>query len=157
MLNCIVLMGRLTADPELRETPNGIPVLSFSIAVDRNFGKERQTDFINIVAWRHTAEFISKYFSKGQMIALEGSLQSRKYTDKQGNNRVAYEVVANAAHFTGSKSESSVSAGTTAPVQTNNSPTFEEPAAQGQSFSVGDLDEFEGFEEIGTDEGDLPF
>ena len=140
----------------MRETPNGIPVLSFSIAVDRSYGKERQTDFINIVAWRYTAEFISKYFSKGQMIALQGSLQSRKYTDKQGNNRIAYEVVADSAHFTGSKAESSVAAGNTSPAQTN-SPSFEEPAAQGQSFSVGDLDEFEGFEEIGTDEGDLPF
>lgn len=156
MLNCIILMGRLTADPELKETPNGIPVLSFSIAVDRSYGKERQTDFINVVAWRHTAEFISKYFSKGQMIALQGSLQSRRYTDKQGNNRIAYEVVADSVHFTGSKAETSVATGN-APTAQTASPAFEEPAVQGQSFSVGDLDEFEGFEEIGADEGDLPF
>lgn len=101
MLNVVVLTGRLTKDPELKTTPSGVYVLGFSIAVERRYrsGEDRQTDFINIVAWRKTAEFISKYFKKGQMIAIEGSLQSRKYQDKDGNNRTAVEVVANNAQF----------------------------------------------------------
>ena len=101
MLNVVVLTGRLTKDPELKTTPSGVYVVSFSIAVERRYrsGEDRQADFINIVAWRKTAEFISKYFKKGQMIAIEGSLQSRKYQDKDGNNRTAVEVVANNAQF----------------------------------------------------------
>ncbi len=108
MINNVVLMGRLTADPELKTTQSGISVTSFSIAVERNYapkGQERQTDFINVVAWRQTAEFVCKYFDKGQMIAVEGSIQTRKYQDKNGNNRVAVEVVANQVSFCGSKSE----------------------------------------------------
>ena len=94
MLNRVILMGRLTADPELKQTPNGISVTSFSLAVDRNFagkGTERQTDFINCVAWRQTAEFISRYFGKGRMMAVEGSLQVRNYVDKNENKRQAVE------------------------------------------------------------------
>lgn len=104
-MNVAILMGRLTDTPELRKTANGISVTSFSIAINRNFksGDERQTDFINCVAWRQTAEFIANYFTKGAMIAVEGSIQTRKYTDKDGNNRTATEVVVNQAHFTGSK------------------------------------------------------
>ena len=102
-------MGRLTADPELKQTQNSTPVCSFRIAVERNVVNkqtgERATDYISVIAWRQTAEFICKYFRKGSMIALEGSLQSRSYTDKDGNNRTAYEVVANNVSFTGSKSE----------------------------------------------------
>ena len=97
MLNRVVLMGRLVADPELRHTANNVAVTSFRIAVDRNYtpkGAERQTDFINIVTWRNTAEFVSRYFRKGQLVALEGSIQTRSYTDNQGNNRTAFEVVA---------------------------------------------------------------
>ena len=98
MLNRIFLMGRLVADPELRQTPNGISVATFRIAVDRNYQNkasgERQTDFISCVAWRQTGEFISRYFSKGRMICVEGSLQSRNYEDKSGQKRTAYEVVA---------------------------------------------------------------
>ena len=108
MINTVVLMGRLTADPELKTTQSGFSVTSFSIAVERNYapkGQERQTDFINVVAWRQTAEFVCKYFDKGQMIAVEGSIQARKYQDKNGNNRVAVEVVANQVSFCGSKSE----------------------------------------------------
>ena len=98
-LNLVVLTGRLTADAELKTTPNGVSVCSFDIAVNSGYGDNKQTNFIKIVAWRGTAEFISKYFSKGSMIAIEGSIQTRKYQDKDGNNRTAFEVVANKAHF----------------------------------------------------------
>ena len=101
MLNVVVLSGRLTQDPELKTTPNGISVCSFSIAVERRFrsGEERQSDFINIVTWRSSAEFVSKYFKKGQMIAIRGSIQTRRYQDKDGNNRYAFEVVADEVQF----------------------------------------------------------
>ena len=101
MFNLVVLTGRLTADPELKTTPNGISVTTFSIAVNRNYrsGEDRQADFINIVAWRQTAEFITKYFKKGNLIGIEGSIQTRRYQDKNGNNRTAFELVADNAHF----------------------------------------------------------
>ena len=107
MLNTAILMGRLTADPELKYTTSNIPVSSFTIAVDRasKSGEERQTDFINIVAWRQRAEFVSRWFKKGQLVAIEGSIQTRKYTDKDGNNRTAFEVVANNIHFAGKSNE----------------------------------------------------
>ena len=92
MLNCAVIMGRLTADPELRTTTSGISVTSFSVAVDRSYvraGEERQTDFINVVAWRQTAEFVTRYFHKGSMIAVQGSIQTRNYEDKTGAKRTA--------------------------------------------------------------------
>lgn len=106
MLNNVTLMGRLVADPELRMTQSGTPVTSFRIAVDRNFvrqGAERETDFIGIVAWKGTAEFVEKYFRKGQMIAVQGSLQSRQYTDKQDNKRTVIEVSAREVYFADSK------------------------------------------------------
>ena len=102
MLNVVVLMGRLVADPQLRQTPQGTSVASFRIAVDRNFarqGEQRQADFIDIVAWRQQAEFVSKYFQKGSPIVVEGSLQTRQYQDKNGNNRTAVEVVATQINF----------------------------------------------------------
>ena len=102
MINICVLMGRLVADPELRHTPNGIATCTFRIAVDRNFvraGEERKADFIDIVTWRKAAEFVCKYFRKGGMIAVNGSLQTRNYEDKNGNKRTAYEVVADNIHF----------------------------------------------------------
>ena len=104
MLNVVAIMGRLVADPELRTTPQGTNVCSFRIACDRNFvrqGEQRQADFIDIVAWRSQAEFVSKYFQKGSLIAIEGSLQTRQYQDKNGNNRTAVEVVANNISFAG--------------------------------------------------------
>ena len=110
MLNVVVLTGRLTADPELRHTPNDIAVTSFTIAVNRRFtrpGEERQTDFIDIVAWRNTAEFVCKYFKKGQLIAVEGSIQTRTYQDKDGNKRKAFEIVASNLQFAESKKEGS--------------------------------------------------
>lgn len=102
MINCITLMGRLTADPILKVTTTGRNVTSFTIAVERSFikqGEERVTDFINIVAWQQKADFICRYFKKGSMIALTGSLQSRSYEDKTGAKRTAFEVVANEISF----------------------------------------------------------
>ena len=110
MLNTAILMGRLVADPELRHTPNNVAVTTFTIAVDRSYAKEgaeRQADFIDIVAWRNTAEFVCKYFRKGQMIALQGSIQTRSYTDKDGIKRKAFEVVADSVHFADSKKQES--------------------------------------------------
>ena len=107
MLNHITIMGRLTRDPELRRTGSGIAVASFTLAVDRDFGKneqgERETDFIDCVAWRQTGEFISKYFTKGRMIVVDGRLEMRDWTDKDGNKRIAAEVVVANAYFGDSK------------------------------------------------------
>ena len=103
-INTAVIMGRLTADPELKTTASGLSVLSFSVAVERNYqkeGEEKAVDFINVVAWRKTAEFVSKYFHKGSMIAVEGSIQTRKYEDKDGNKRTAFEILANTVSFCG--------------------------------------------------------
>ena len=103
MLNHIVIMGRLTRDPELRTTQSGVSVTSFTVAVDRDFGGrdggEKQTDFIDCVAWRQTGEFVSKYFHKGSMIVVSGRLQSRKWQDRDGNNRTNWEVVADNVYF----------------------------------------------------------
>lgn len=106
MLNIVVLMGRLVYEPELKTTPSGTNVCRFRIAVDRSFirqGEERKADFIDVTAWRQTAEFVSKYFQKGSMIAIEGSLQTRQYQDKNGNNRTATEVLASQVSFCGGK------------------------------------------------------
>ena len=107
MLNHIVIMGRLTRDPELRRTGSGVAVASFSLAVDRDFapkdGGERETDFIDCVAWRHTGEFVSKYFTKGRMAVVSGRLQIRSWTDKDGNKRRSAEVVADNVYFGDSK------------------------------------------------------
>lgn len=107
MINSAVLMGRLTSDPELRTTQSGKSVASFSMAVERDFQQdgERQADFIDVVAWRGTAEFICKYFRKGRMIAVVGRIQTRTYTDKDGNKRKATEVVADKVSFTGEKAD----------------------------------------------------
>ena len=107
MLNHIVIMGRLVRDPELRRTGSGIAVTSFSLAVDRDFGKnengEKETDFIDCVAWRQTGEFVSKYFTKGRMAVVSGRLQIRSWTDKEGNKRRTAEVVADNVYFGDSK------------------------------------------------------
>jgi single-strand DNA-binding protein len=123
MFNLVVLTGRLTADPELKTTPNGVSVTSFSIAVSRRYraGEETQADFINIVAWRQTAEFITKYFKKGTMIGIEGSIQTRRYVDKDGKNRTVFEVVANNAQFVESKRDGgNTDAATDAPASYSN-------------------------------------
>lgn len=109
MINNVVLMGRLTAAPELKTTQSGISTIRFGVAVERRYnkqGEEKQTDFIDCVAWRQTAEFISKYFNKGSMIAVVGSIQTRSYEDKNGNKRKAVEVQVENVSFCGSKSES---------------------------------------------------
>ena len=144
MLNTAILMGRLTADPELRYTTSNIPVTTFSLAVDRAYknGEERQTDFINIVAWRQRAEFVSKWFKKGQLVAVEGSIQTRRYTDKDGNNRTVFEVVANNVHFAERRDASS------APASVVN-----DVAAAAPSFSNTGADDFS---ELPSDD-DLPF
>ena len=145
MFNLVVLSGRLTADPELKTTSTGVSVCSFSIAVERRYkqGEERQADFINIVAWRSTAEFVSKYFQKGSMIGIEGSIQTRKYQDKDGNNRTAFEVVANNVQFVESKRSQDNGEGNSLPTPENDPlPEFAERLA--------------GFEEISSNE-DIPF
>ena len=150
MLNIAILQGRLVADPELRHTPNNVAVTSFTIAVDRSYvksGAERQADFIDIVAWRNTAEFVCKYFRKGQMIALQGSIQTRSYTDSQGIKRKAFEIVADNVHFADSKRDNS--SGTTYSEQSRQE-SAPAPAPAYTSGNTGD------FEEIITDD-DLPF
>lgn len=148
MLNVVALMGRLTADPELRTTPSNVPVTTFTLAVNRSYvkqGAERVADFINIVAWRHTAEFVCRYFRKGQLVAVDGSIQTRSYTDKDGNKRTAFEVVASNVHFAESKNSSG---GNSAPA-----PTHYDDANINASFAMGSTDDFE---EIESDD-DLPF
>nr|WP_305119656.1 MULTISPECIES: single-stranded DNA-binding protein [unclassified Ruminococcus] len=159
-MNKVILMGRLTTDPELKTTPNGTSVTSFSLAVDRNYvkqGEERKTDFINIVAWRQRAEFICKYFTKGQLIALEGSIETRSYVDKNGNNRTAFEVVVDNAYFTGDKRNSQQGgyqqyqpAYQNSYQQSAPAPIPQAPASAYSSGSAGD------FEDMPLDE-DLPF
>ena len=146
MLNVIVLIGRLTADPEQRYTPSNVPVTTFTIAVNRSYvkqGAERQTDFIDVVAWRTTAEFVCRYFKKGQQIAVQGSLQTRSYTDNQGNKRKAYEVIADNVHFVDAKNPGG-NGGFSAP-------TGEDGFTQ--SFANGNAEDFA---EIESDD-DLPF
>lgn len=142
MINSVVLMGRLTYDPELRSTPSGVSVIRFQIACDRRFqgsDEERKADFIDVTAWRQTAEFISRYFHKGSMIAVEGSIQTENFTDKDGNKRKSVQVVANNVSFCGSKAESDTTSDT----------PFNQPAPNYADNSD--------FEEITDDEDDLPF
>ena len=144
MLNRVILMGRITHDLELKQTPSGVSVLSFSIAVDRGYvrqGEERQTDFINCVAWRQRAEFINNYFAKGRMIAIEGSLQTRTYDDQNGVKHYVTEVVVDNVSFTGEPKQQG----------TTTSSTFSTPAqntavnsdSSNESIAIGDIDDFE--------------
>ena len=147
MVNCAVIMGRLVADPELRTTGNGISVTSFAVAVDRRFarsGEDRQTDFIDVIAWRQTADFVCKYFRKGSMIAIQGYIQTRTYEDKNGNKRMAVEVVVDNASFCGSKAESG-----TGSYSREDSYAATQPAPSYSTADEGD------FKEIPED--DLPF
>ena len=155
MLNVAVLMGRFVADPELRHTPSGISVTSFTIAVDRSYvkaGAERQTDFIDVVAWRNNAEFVCKYFRKGQLVAVQGSIQTRTYTDKDGNKRKAFEIVADNVHFAEPKRDGN-SSGNYAPHTESPAAERPKPAAEPAAYANGDTGDFE---EIQTDD-DLPF
>lgn len=140
MINNVVLCGRLTAAPELKQTSNNIPVTAFCVAVDRRHqkDKERQTDFINCVAWRNTAEFICKYFKKGDPIAVQGEIQTRKYQDKNGNNRTAVEVVVNDGRFVPAKSNNN---------NNDSEPTASNDDAPPVNNDFTDADEY----------GDLPF
>ena len=139
-MNTVNLVGRLCHDPELKSTPGGKSVVSVSLAVKRPRVKDT-TDFINPVIWEHTAEYVSKYGSKGGLMAVTGCLTSRKYQDREGNNRVAYEVLVNEANFIGNKAEGNVTSETSKPAQSANY-----TAARA----------YDGFEEIGID-GDMPF
>ena len=124
-MNICAITGRFTTDPELKTTTSGVPVLSFCLAVDRKYqpsGEERQADFIDFVAWRNTAEFISKYFRKGSMIGVEGEIQTRTYQDKNGNNRKATEIVVANVSFCGSKSDNN--SGNSAPIENDPLPEF---------------------------------
>ena len=147
-MNHIVIMGRLTRDPELRHTPNGVPVASLSLAVDRGFSSkesgERQTDFIDVVAWRNTGEFVAKYFVKGQMAAVAGRLQIRDWTDKDGNKRRSAEVIAENVYFTESKKSREATLG---PVEAK------DDFGAGYSTPVESSD----FAELDMDDGELPF
>lgn len=157
MLNVVAIMGRLVADPELRTTPAGHSVCSFRIACDRSYvqqGQERQADFIDIVAWRQQADFVSKYFQKGSMIAVDGSLQTRNYQDKNGNSRTAVEVVANNISFAGAKRQD----GQRAPSYEQQTTSYvqQEKAAQNApqpAYTQGSMDDFA----VINDNDDLPF
>ena len=147
-MNHIVIMGRLTRDPERRETPSGVPVTSFSLAVDRGFTSkesgERQTDFIEVVAWRGTADFVAKYFVKGQMAAVTGRLQIRDWTDKENNKRKTAEVVADHVYFTESKKSRESTLG---------------PSDSKEDYGTAYTTPVESsdYVELDMDDGDLPF
>ena len=153
MLNVAAIVGRLAADPELRHTASGVAVTSFTLAVSRNYsrqGEERQTDWIDVVAWRNTAEFVCKYFTKGQMMAVTGSIQTRSYEDRSGNKRKAVEILADNVYFADSKSSSQ--GGQSAGGYTM--PDYSAPAAPAApSFSQGSADDFA----VVDDNEDLPF
>ena len=160
MLNKIVIMGRLTRDPELRRTQSGTAVTSFSIACDRDFKSqsgEKETDFIDVVAWRNTAEFVSKYFAKGRMAVVEGRLQIRDWTDREGGKRRSAEVIADNVYFGDSKRDSGGEYGGSsfgAP------PAGGGPAAYGAPMGRAPASNYGGgsdFAEIGEEDGELPF
>lgn len=136
MLNKVVLMGRLTKDPELRRTGSGTAVTSFSLACDRDFKSksgDKDTDFIEVVAWKNTAEFVSKYFSKGRMAVVEGRLQIRDWTDKAGNKRITAEIVADNVYFADSKRDSD------------------------SAYNAREYEKNPDFAEIIEDDGEIPF
>lgn len=157
MLNVVAIMGRLVADPELRTTQQGTNVCTFRIACERSYtpkGQQRQADFVDIVAWGKTAEFICKFFQKGSMIAIEGSLHTRNYQDKQGNKRTAVEVLANNISFAGAKAADKPAA-RDFDQQTQNH-THEAKSAQSApqpDYTQGSMDDFA----VISDTDDLPF
>ena len=159
MINKVIIMGRITHDLEIRQSQGGIAVLSFTVAVDRGYvkqGEERQTDFINCVAWRQQAEFIGKYFSKDRMIAIEGNLRTRTYDDKNGTKHYVTEVFVDKVSFTGEKvsggqlSDSNYSSSYSKPSNSKQS-GYNEPSDR--QITIGDLDDFE--EILG--DGSIPF
>ena len=155
MLNKIIIMGRLTRDPELRRTGSGTAVTSFSLAVDRDFKSqsgEKETDFIDVVAWRSTAEFVSKYFTKGRMAVVEGRLQIRDWTDRDGGKRRSAEVVADNVYFGDSKRDGGSDFG--APPAYGAPASYGAPAAGRGAAPAGGMSDFA---EIGEEDGELPF
>ncbi len=151
MLNKIFLMGRLTRDPELRRTASGTAVTSFSLAVDRDFKSqngEKETDFIDVVAWRSTAEFVSKYFTKGRMAVVEGRLQIRDWTDRDGGKRRSAEVIADNVYFGDSRRDNAGDFGA--------APGYSAPMG-GRSNYAAPMDNHSDFAEIGEEDGELPF
>ena len=160
MINRVVLMGRLVADPELKTTNTGISVTSFRIAVDRSYvkaGEQRQADFFDIVAWRSSAEFVCRNFAKGSLIAVDGQLQSRQYQTKDGQNRTAIEVVADNVSFTGERRESAGTYGSYSQAPRANayggSQAVPETPAQPAAYSAGSPDDFQ----VMPLDDDLPF
>lgn len=149
MYNRAILIGRLVADPELKTTPNGVNVCTFRMAVDRPYqkDKERKADFITVVAWRGAGEFVCRYFSKGKLIGIEGAIQTRDYTDKDGNRRYAFEVVADRTFFVGGKNDGN-SSGTASNGEAG------EPAPGGYSEPT-DMSGYQSIDISGED--DLPF
>ena len=149
MLNNVILMGRLTRDPELRRTQSGVAVTSFSLAVERDFtsrdGGERATDFIDCVAWRNTGEFVSKYFTKGQLVAVNGRLQIRDWTDRDGNKRRSAEVVVDNAYFAESKRNRETGG--------DMNQSYQQSAPAFNDLPVGGND----FAELDDGDGQLPF
>ena len=154
MLNRIIIMGRLVRDPELRTTQSGTPVTSFTLAVDRDFKSrdsgEKSTDFIDVVAWRQTAEFVCKYFTKGRMAVAEGRLQIREWKDRDGNNRRTAEVVADNVYFGDSRRDAEGAGSYSAPSAYGSAPAYGGGYAQPSH-------EPSGFAEIDDQDGDLPF
>lgn len=155
MFNMVIMMGRIVNDPELRTTPQGVSVCSFRIAVDRRYqtkGEERKSDFFNVVAWRQQGEFVNRYFSKGRLILVEGELNTRSYTDKNGNPQTWYEIVADRVSFTGEKAQGgsySDYAASSAPAQNAPAAAAPAPAAPAAQSSAAD------FSNAATD--DYPF
>ena len=158
MLNKVILMGRLTKDPELRHTQNNTPVASFRLAVDRGYRRDttdpqQQTaDFIDIVCWQQQAEFVSKWFHKGQLVAVAGRLQQRDWKDRDGNNRTTFEVIASEVHFAERRNDSQNAGGYPPPGASLSRP---EPAEQGMAPSAPTITS--GFAELDDDDGELPF
>ena len=155
MLNHIVIMGRLTRDPELRRTGSGVAVASFTVAVDRDFGNrdngEKETDFIDCVAWRQTGEFVSKYFTKGRMAVVSGRLQIRNWTDKDGNKRRSAEVVADNVYFGDSKREGESSG------SSYGAGSYSAPAAGGFGGYAAPMAPASDFAMLSDDDAQLPF
>lgn len=139
MLNKVVLMGRLTGEPELRHTQTNLPVASFTLAVSRSFSRSDETDFIDIVTWRTQAEFVSKWFHKGQLVAVAGRLQTRVWKDKEGNNRKSFEVIADEVHFAEPKKNDGSS---------GSRPEYSAPSV---------AEESSGFRDLTDDDDELPF
>lgn len=171
MLNKAIIMGRLTRDPELKYTQSNTPVASFTVAVDRSFKSEngeKKADFINCVAWRSTAEFVSKYFAKGRMIAVAGSIQTRQYVDNNNNNRTVTEIVANEVSFCGDKPTENTQSGAQSNYNAGgyNNPASHVNAVYSSSYEAPLRDmqnalpaysDYPGFDDISGEDDEVPF